>query len=355
MKRMFQFGIVIAMLLGMIGFAMPAYASTPQHYTVLVGAENTGTGISIMDYFPHTVKLHVGDSITWKINSHEIHTVTFLADQALEGFVIPAPQGMISPLQINSNAIFPAVPANGLYDGSTFVNSGIMSQDPGFVKTLTLTFTQQGQFAYVCYVHGQLMSGEVDVVGANVAIPNPGQVTARGRAELAADLQRVPGVLQAAKAQIVPDIKNLDGTLTHTITLGYMAGDIMVMKFFPSHVTVHPGDTILWQLSDMQDAPHTVTFFNGAPDLPLVTIVQGQSGPVALINPAIVYPSQAVMQGEPLNGTDFFSSGLLVPGSPNTSFSLKVGNITGKLNYECILHDSSGMSASLIIVPQNGD
>jgi len=74
-----------------------------------------------------------------------------------------------------------------------------------------------------------------------------------------------------------------------------------------------------------------------------------------LINPAIVFPSQAVMQGEPLNGTDFFSSGLLVPGSPNTSFSLKVGNITGKLNYECILHDSSGMSASLIIVPQNGD
>ena len=54
MKRMFQFGIVIAMLLGMIGFAMPAYASTPQHYTVLVGAENTGAD-SIMDYFPHTV------------------------------------------------------------------------------------------------------------------------------------------------------------------------------------------------------------------------------------------------------------------------------------------------------------
>ncbi|HSB67366.1 MAG TPA: hypothetical protein VLD65_12375 [Anaerolineales bacterium] len=350
MKKLFQIGMVFALLVGMAGFALPAYASTPQHFTVLVGSENVGTGVSIMAFFPHTVKLHVGDSITWKSNSHEIHTVTFLAGQALEPVVIPAPAGMISPLQINPKAIFPAVPANGQYNGSTFVNSGLLSTDPGFTKTFTLTFTHQGKFAYVCYVHGQPMSGEVDVVGASTAVPTPGQVIAKGQVELAADRQKVPAVLAAAKAQVESAVKNPDGTYTHTIILGYMSGDIMLMKFFPSIVNVHPGDTIVWKLSDMQDAPHTVTFYNGAPDLSLVTIVPTQNGPVALINPAVLFPSQAVEQGTPLNNTDFFNSGLLVPGQ-NTTFSLTVGSFTGQLNYECILHDTSGMRASLNLVP----
>jgi plastocyanin len=349
MKKWFQIGVVLSMLMGMIGFALPVYASTPQHYTVMVGAENVGTGISIMAFFPHVVKLHVGDSITWKVNSHEIHTVTFLDGQPLEDFVIPA-NGAVSPLQINPKAIFPAIPANGMYDGNSFVNSGIMSTDPGFTKTFTLTFTQPGIYPYVCYVHGQSMSGEVDVVAANVPVLSPGQVIARGHLELAADLQKVPGVLRSAYQQVVPPTTNQDGTLTHTIILGYMSGQIMVMKFFPSRVNVHPGDTIVWKLSDMQDAPHTVTFPNGAADLPLVVFDQG----LALINPDIVFPSLAVSQGTPLNGTDFFNSGLLVPGL-NTQFSLKVGDITGRLSYECILHDSSGMTASLNIVPRGGN
>jgi plastocyanin len=350
MKKMFQFGVVIAMLLGMVGFALPAYASTPQHFTVLVGSENASTGISIMSFFPRTVKLHVGDSITWKVNSHEIHTVTFLAGQALEPMVIPAPAGMISPLQINPKAVFPAIPANGQYNGLTYANSGLMSIDPGFTRTFTLTFTRQGVFPYVCYVHGQIMSGEVDVVASGVTVPTPAQVYAKGKVELSAARAKVPAVLAAAKAQVVPAVKNPDGTYTRTIILGYMSDEIMVMKFFPSRVTVHPGDTIVWKLSDMQDAPHTITFYNGAPDLSLVTIAQGSNGPVALITPAVLFPSQAVMQGKLLNNTDFFNSGLLAPGQI-TTFSLKVGNYTGTLNYECILHDTSGMKASLNVVP----
>lgn len=350
MKRVFQIGVVLAMLIGMVGIALPAYASTPQHYTVLVGSENVSTGASIASFFPHTVKLHVGDSITWKINTHEPHTVTFLAGQTLEPVVIPAPGGMASPFQINPKAIFPAVPANGLYNGTTYVNSGFMSLDPGFTRTFKLTFTHTGKFEYVCYIHGQLMSGVVDVVASSITVPTPSQVYAKGQQELAAALTKVPAVLAAAEAQVVPAVKNPNGTYTHTVILGYMSGNVMIMKFFPSRLTAHPGDTIVWKLSDMQDAPHTVTFYNGAADLSLVTIAQGPNGPVALINPAVFFPSQAVKNGTPLNNTDFFNSGLLVPGL-HTTFSTKVGNFTGQLNYECILHDTSGMSASLYIVP----
>lgn len=345
MKRIYHIGLLLSLLLAMVSYTIPAAASTPQNYTVLVSSENVRMGLSIMAYFPQTVKLHVGDSITWIANSHEIHTVTFLAGQALEDIIIGAPAGLGSPFQINPKAAFPT-PTNGLYDGSTFMNSGILSTDPGFVETFTLTFTHEGVFDYVCYVHGQMMSGEVDVVGPEVAVPTPAQEQAQGQAELKAAWISAPTVFAKAKTQVVPPVKNADGTMTQTVTLGYMSGNVMIMSFFPKLEAVHPGDTVVWKLSDMQDAPHTVTFFNGAADLPLVKIVQGQSGLVALINPAVLFPSLAVIQGIPLNSTDFFNSGILIPGVRD-SFSLKVGDISGMLNYECILHDSSGMNAIL--------
>lgn len=357
MKRILQFGMLIALLLGMAGYALPAYASTPQNYTVLVGSEKVSKGISIMQYFPHTVQLHVGDSITWVANSHEIHTVSFLAGQALEPIIIDAPPDLlpISPLQINPAVAFASLnyPANGLYDGSYFLTSGIMSTDPGFAQTFTLTFTQEGVFDYICIVHGQVMSGEVDVVASNVAVPTPAQEQAQGQAELNAAWLTVPAIMGQARAQVVPPVKNANGTFTRTITLGYMSGNVMIMQFFPSQMTVFPGDTVVWKLSDMGDAPHTVTFFNGGPDIPLVKFASGINGPALLINPEVLFPSLSVMQGEPLNNTDLFNSGLLVPGQ-RESFSLTIGNISGTLDYECILHDTSGMDASLFVVQRGG-
>ena len=351
MKKLFQFGVLLVLIMGMAGISMPAYASTPQQYTVLVGSDNVSNGVTISSFFPTTVKIHVGDSITWKANTHEIHTVTFLAGQDLEDLIIPAPTGLASPFQINPKAAFPT-PTNGQYDGSTYMNSGILSTDAGFVTTFTLTFTHLGVFNYVCYVHGMMMSGQINVVADSTAVPTPTQVQAQGQAQLQAAWKGVPVVLAKANAQVIAPVVNSNGTLTHTVTLGYMSGNIMVMKFFPGHLTVHPGDTVLWRLSPSDDlAPHTVTFFNGAPDLPLVTIAFYQNHPVALVNPAVLFPSQAVSQGKSLNRTDFFSSGMLIPGVMN-SFSLKIGNISGTIAYECILHDSSGMAATLYVTPR---
>jgi plastocyanin len=355
MKKLFHIGLALSMFLGMFSFALPVYASTAQSYTVLVGAENTSTGVSLMDYFPQILRIHVGDTITWKINSHEIHTVTFLAGQPLQPFIIPAPSGMASPLQLNPQAVFPAVPAKGLYDGSTYVNSGILSSDPGFAQALKLTFTHEGVFQFLCYVHGQMMSGTVEVVGSGIKVPTPAQVQLQAQAELGAAWAKVPAVLAQAKAQIVPPVKNQDGTLTHTVIMGYESMDVMVMGFFPSKITVRKGDSIVWKLSSSDtEAPHTITFYNGTPDQPLVVMAQGPSGPVALINPAVLFPSQAVLQGKSLNQTDFFNSGILNPGG-QTSFSIKVGNVSSTLNYECILHDTSGMTGKVYVISTSGN
>ncbi len=350
MRRIYRLGIVLAILAGMLGYALPAAASTPQNYTVLVGSENVSTGVSISSFFPNIVKIHVGDSITWKANAHEIHTVTFLAGQTLQPLLIPAPSGLASPLQINPLAAFPT-PTNGQYDGSTYLNSGILSTDAGFATSFTLTFTHLGSFMYVCYVHGMMMSGEIDVVANSVAVLTPAQVTAQGQAQLQAAWLTVPNILAKARAQVVAPVLNPNGTLTYTVTLGYMSGNVMVMQFFPSHLTVHPGDKVVWKLSPSDDiAPHTVTFLNGHADLSLVVIAFYQGHPVALVNPAVLFPSQAVLQGMPLDNTHFFNSGILAPGQA-TSFTLKIGNASGTLTYQCLLHDSSGMIATLFVTP----
>ncbi len=354
MKKVLHIGVLLTLLMGMFSFALPAYASTSQNYTVLVGAENTSMGVSLMDYFPHVIRIHVGDTISWNTNSHEIHTVTFLAGQPLQNFIIPAPPNMASPLQLNPQAVFPSAPANGRYDGSSYVNSGIMSSDPGFVQTFKLTFTHQGVFQYICYIHGQMMSGTVEVVGLGVIVPTPAQEQILAQAELKAAWSGVPAVLTQAKAQAVPVIKNPDGTLTHTVIMGYESMDIMVMGFFPGTTTVKKGDTIVWKLSSTDTAPHTITFYNGSPDQPLVIMAQGPDGPVALINPAVLFPSQAVLQGKALNQTDFFNSGILLPGG-NSTFSLKVGNVSSTLSYECILHDTSGMTGTIYVLSTSGN
>ena len=224
MRRISYLGMIIILLLGMLGYALPVSAaslSSTQNYTVWVGAEDVSRAVSITTFFPQDVSIHAGDSITWMANSHEIHTVTFLAGEDMPILLIPAPPNDLDTLlQINPLAAFPT-PTGGNYDGTSYMNSGIISTDPGMVESFTLTFTQEGSFPYICLVHGAVMSGTIDVVSADTPIKSPAQVEAQAQAEMKAAWQQVPYVLAKARSQIVPPTKNSDGTFTRTIMVGY--------------------------------------------------------------------------------------------------------------------------------------
>jgi plastocyanin len=354
MKRILIFSFLCIMLLTQTGFSQAGIPSVltafPVHqtYTVLVSSDNVGRGVTIMSFFPNKLSIHVGDTVLWKINSHEIHTVTFLAGQPIPALLIPAPSGQPSPLQFNPLAAFPAAPAKGLYDGSTYVNSGIMSKDPGNVTTFSLTFTKTGTFSYLCLVHGVMMSGEIDVVDNSVMVPSPFWDMGLAEKQIEAAWEKVPAVMAKAWKQVVPPTHNPDGTTTFHVVVGFSSGVIDVMRFFPSHLNVHPGDTVVWTLSNADVAPHTVTFLNGNPEPDLTLVVpQTPPPPLVLLNPAVLFPSHAVILVSPLNKTAFFNSGLLNPGTPATSFSIKVGNFTGSLPFLCLLHDTSGMKGRL--------
>jgi plastocyanin len=356
MKQLRFIGLLIVLLFSVTGFttlpvANLASSSAHQTYTVLVGAENVRQAASVMSFFPGSVTVHVGDTITWKANSHEIHTVTFLAGQAMPELLIGSPTGSASPLQFNPLAAFQVPQVLVPYNGTTYVNSGVMSTDPGQVKTFSLTFTTPGVYPYVCVVHGMMMSGEVRVVRATTRVLSPYQVLLKAKGQIRQALGKVPAVVAEATRQIVPPVKNPDGTTTRTVMVGYSSGVIDVMRFFPSNTYARPGDTIVWKLSAKDVAPHTVTFLNGNSEPELIDPVDQPAGPpLLLLNTEVLFPSpNSLPVPQTLNQQDLFNSGLMDPVQGPTSFAYKVGNFSGVLDYLCLLHDTSGMVGKVVV------
>jgi plastocyanin len=352
MKRSSIFSLIVILSFLFTGLAMPTAASadSAQTYTVLVGAENVSRASGVMAYFPATLHIHEGDTVLWQQNTHEIHTVTFLAPNTnAPALLMPAPAPFPpGSLMLNPQAAFPTIPPGGIYDG-TYANSGVMSTDPGQPTQFSLIFPTPGTFTYFCLVHGVMMSGTVVVEDPSVNIPSPAAVSNQAQKDINLQLAHVNGLLGQAMSQVPPPQHNPDGTTNYTVLIGWSQGQYDLMDFFPGKLVVHPGDTVNFMLSSTNDAPHTVTFLNSAADIPFITPIAPPFPPILLINPLVLMP---INPGQPLTLTGIYSSGLLAPGGPGpTSYTLTIGNISGDVPYECLLHDTSGMEGLLKVVP----
>lgn len=345
--------VLLVVLVLALGLSATASAA-PQKFKVLVGAENAKRGIDVMAFFPSNVRVHVGDTLHWVQNSNEIHTVTFLAGTPAPDLVVPAVSlglpATPSPLVFNPAAVDPAVPAGGLGDTTTFVNSGLMGREPGQARSFDLTFAAVGTYRYLCLVHGVMMSGTVKVVGDDVRIATPLRVRAIGALQAALKLAKAPAVLAAARRQIKPPTLNPDGSRTHYVAMGFHKGQIDLMRFIPQRLAVKPGDTVVWEMRPTNDAPHTVTFLNGQPEPELVIPVPQPSGPPVLyFDPGTLDPAQPAAE---LTRSGLYNSGLMNP-VPGTTYSQVVGDVEpGPLPYLCLLHDESGMKARLVVLAE---
>jgi plastocyanin len=341
---------VLAALTGIVPGLAPSRARAQSTYTVLVGAQDTFVGADVDAFFPDSLQIHVGDTVHWKRNANEIHTVAFLAGTPIPQLLIPAPDGLPSPVMLNPVAAFPTAPADGQYDGTTFANSGVIGPDSGQAQSFDLTFTAAGTYNYVCLVHGVIMSGKISVVDNQQHIPSPSDVDQQATRSIDAALAQAPVVYALAGFSLPPPTANPDGTTTYQVMIGYTVGQLDLLHFFPDQLAVNPGDTIVFTLSDASMAPHTVTFLNGnmSPD-DFLPVPQDTGPPLLVFNPAVLFPQNP---GQPLTKDGIYSSGVFMPGGTTTSFSLQIGDITGEMQFQCLLHDSSGMLGSLQIVPR---
>jgi plastocyanin len=324
----------------------------PQTYTVLVGAEDASTGASAFVFFPDTLRIHVGDTVHWRRNTNEPHTVTFLAGTTLPPFNVPAPPGLPSNLMRNPLIAFPVAPEHGLYDGTTFATSGIFGPDLDLyeVESFDLTFTRPGTYNYVCVVHGARMSGQIIVIDRHREVPSPREVDRQARRLIAEVLEDAPAAIALADSEVPPPTQNDDGTTTYYVLVGYTMGHLDLLRFFPEELDVQPGDTVEWMFNpDSMQMAHTITFLNGTdPPDDIIPVPQDNGPPLLVVHPEIVFPQNA---DQPLTRDGVFTSGLLKVTTTLPTFSLEIGDISGEQPYRCLLHDGSGMLATLTIVP----
>lgn len=385
MKRFQSIGLLVAFVVGLLFNFTPVFAATGaaapvaafRTYTVAVGAEDANMGIDVNMYFPSRLVIHAGDTVMWRQRTKEIHTVTFLGNMAgvncvstqstsagtcvtaaqrmpgqkgpaLPPFVVPV-KGMASPLAINQVAALPTVPTKNEWNGKTFVNSGILGMAPGQAQTFSLRFMTTGNYAYYCLVHGTMMSGVIQVVAGSVSVPSPSQVNAQAGTDAATQMVNATNTLHTLFSKVPAPVKNANGTTTYHVVMGMSSGKFDFMRFFPRVVNVKPGDTVVWSFAAGDDAPHTVSFLNGATAPQMVTPVNRKGGPpVFLLNPQLVRRSG----GSSVSNSGVISSGLLLPGQGPQTFSLKIAsNATGTLNYECELHAESGMIGEVVVKP----
>lgn len=327
----------------------------PVTWTVLVGGEaaiepqeyGPSGAWQFMRFYPENITVNVGDKIVWKLKASEPHTVTFLGTgKQVPGIIIPE-NNSSQRLLFNPTVILPQ--GGQTYNGTMLTGSGQLDIETGFPREYNLTFTKPGTFEYFCAFHG-MMKGNVTVQPAGTPYPKTQeQIDADAAKLLASDMEAA--LLAEPKAGNVSSHPGQNGTTVYDVKIGYGNGLIDWMRFAPTDLTIHVGDSVEWTRGSVE-TPHTVTFLSGGKEPELVIAEPQQRGPPKLVlNPIVLMPNGSKVY----NGAGYFNSGLIwgtmvpLPGPKgyNLTFSTP-----GTYKYLCVLHDYMGMKGQINVIPR---
>lgn len=361
--------------------APPVAAAGARTLTALVGAGQDTE--QVMRFFPQSLTVRVGDTVTWKENGQEIHTVSFIGDNAfkdtpaswfvqdsgsLPGRMVPSlivPQtNATSPADVMFDPlVFFATRQPGAnvehYSGTGYASSGVMAKtNPAFVPpntpvndTFSLTFDKPGTYEYVCLVHLGAMRGTVTVVdtAATTTVPEQKDIDAQAQKEI----QPMVGLVKAAEAQSANGKKEAGptGTTSYYVRAGatdFTAGDLTAQSFafYPQATTIKAGDTVVWASTYI----HTITFKPSppAPDLGIVK-PQPNGPPMIILNPEVFGEVRPAATYDPKQYYNSGDIGLL--GSNGYTWSLTF-DTPGTYEYYCALHQDLGMKGTIIVQPK---
>ena len=331
--------------------------AAPRELTALVGSGRDTE--AIIAFLPSMLTVRAGDTITWKLDSDEIHTVSFLSGADLPGFAIPVPGGGPTDLMLNPAVAFgtrvPGAPVE-VYSGTGMVNSGTMSDVPPAPdapanNAFSLVFDTPGTYKFVCLIH-TFMRGQVQVLAATAPdVPSQTQIDAQGQKQLAPLLVELEGLkARRDSGMAMSSEPGPNGTTTWFINAGGRGSErsVELLDFLPKDITIAEGDTVVWT----SPAFHNVTFHPGRMHPEFVIPTPQEQGPPQLrLNPEVVFPSKPT--GE-FDGTGFFSSGIIGLDSPSgaTSFSMTFSK-AGSYGYMCAIHRELGMKGNITVVTRD--
>ncbi len=345
--------------------------AAPRTLTVLVGG---GQDTTVLDsFFPQTLRIRVGDTVTWKFNADPIHrhTATMVGGafpgprdpvaggrpgEVIPGRWVPAAGGAPGDLMRNPVFASPTRRAGApieVYDGTAYANSGELSPKPRIAgvpgaETFSLTFAKAGTYRYVCLFHRPHMVGTIEVMPATTAdVPDPAQIDAQAKAEMA----HLLSVIERAKTQTnsVRRQPGVNGATFWFVRAGahdLPSADLrgQVFDFVPKNLTIKAGDTVIWESVD----PHTITFAPAPPaPEPLIARAQADAYPLLFQNakvfraakPAGVYDPAQHFNSAPLGQTT----------REGTSWALTF-DTPGVYEYVCAFHHEMGMKGTITVL-----
>ncbi len=345
--------------------ALAPAAGTPSGVTVFAGPplQAPPPGVSpqadALFFFPRSVTVHVGQSVTWQILG--FHTVTFPGTRRPYPFVAASGKqpvvrdaaghpfwwsGKVPLLSVSPLAILPqggdtlSSPSETASSGLLRVLTASPKQPPA---PYTLTFSKPGVYHYQCAVHPG-MRGVVIVKPWNVGTPAAASEAAAAQTRLQqtiADLKQ----LQKAKPKT---------PLTVFVGLGHNATGAEVAAFSPSRLVVSVGDSVKFVNHDQTDI-HTVTFGKPKTTGKIEKNFVAQRGSRLALAPLGAYASEP--PGAPVSydgrnhGNGYLNSGLLAPKGSPASAGPKSFTVTftkaGTYHYECVIH--SNMDGTIVV------
>jgi plastocyanin len=334
LRWMFLFAVLIVpqLLWGV------ASASAAQTWHATVGAQSNDEGHQALAFLPNEIWIHVNDSIEWRFDVDEPHTVTFLADGEAQNrppfFAAPSSTPPVT------------------FNGSTSVSSpGV----PAFVKgdTFTVQFLKTENFKLVCLYH-ENMTGVVHVLEADAQLPHDQDFYDRQAADQRRDLLSDRDGRLVAAGQRHGECAAHDSLKARVVTAGIgeisaTAGGtqtLSVMRFIHDNIQIRAGDTVEWTNQDPV-TPHTVTFGTEPTDLVPPSgdhvTTDADGAPHAFIN----LP------------TDNVHSGIIMAalqdqtGKEQTPLGVTRFRVTfpnpGVFHYKCSLHDILGMTGTVTV------
>lgn len=337
--RNIQFLALVIALCSCSGGVMGSHAGVPSapgfstlrphastNWSVLVGGASKDYAFQALDYYPNSITIDAGDTVTFTVAGGaggDAHTVAFV------------PAGAKMPSTLDPKDLAPH--GSTTVTGKKFLNSGILVGG----QTYTLKFTTPGTYRIVCLFHEPAMEGAVIVQKAGTPYPHDAAYYRRlGATQLRADLR-------AARASVREFPFKPGGT---TLAAGidpqlvqYPPTDLTVLRFVNTRKPAKAAasgnltikvNTVVTFVNETSNEPHTVTLN-----------VAGKSG-LPSINPDP--PVNVAPHGvTTYDGTKVVNSGTFLGGRAFELMFTKAGTYY----YGCLYHVNSGMAGTITVTP----